>query len=188
MSERALTIEFKNAINEDVVRPIILFYANFPDGALRIWTGLGDLVWDGNTFTGAGTLIKYEPAVETIDTVAAGARVTLNGLDSSVISKALNTNYQGRDCQIWIGMFDSSKNIVSNPITSFRGILDSDEITDSLSSPSVTMSLENKLSDQLRSKVYRYTDQDQQTLHPNANDRGLEFVPSLQNAKIQWGS
>ena len=47
------------------------------------------------------------------------------------------------------------------------------------------MQVENKLIDLKRSKVRRYTSEDQEQEYPS--DLGLDFVPSLQDMELIWG-
>jgi hypothetical protein len=78
-------------------------------------------------------------------------------------------------------------NVIGAPVSLFRGLMDSDSVKDTGTEVSVTMSLESAMSDQLRPRVYRYTHEDQQTLYPDAGDKGLEFVAALQNLQLRWG-
>jgi hypothetical protein len=50
---------------------------------------------------------------------------------------------------------------------------------------SITLTAENRLIDLERPRVRRYTSEDQKSLHPN--DKGFDFVNSLQEAEIKWG-
>jgi hypothetical protein len=59
-------------------------------------------------------------------------------------------------------------------------------INDGADSLSITVSAENKLIILNRDKVLRYTDQDQKRLFPN--DKGLEYVASIQDKPLTWGA
>ena len=63
--------------------------------------------------------------------------------------------------------------------------MDTVEIVDGGSTATITMMVENRLRDLDRARTRRYTDADQQSRYPN--DRGLEYVPALQEIDIPWG-
>jgi hypothetical protein len=51
---------------------------------------------------------------------------------------------------------------------------------------SIIMSAENKLVDFRRPREVRYTQEEQENLHPG--DLGLEFVTAIQEKQIYWGN
>ena len=44
-------------------RVVFLYEAEFSSGTTRAWTGVGDLSWNGETWTGVGRLGGHEVAV-----------------------------------------------------------------------------------------------------------------------------
>ncbi len=187
MSERAINADTKAALAENVVRPAILVYADFPGGAVRIWSGIGTLYADGQEWSGLGELLSIEDITETVDSAQNGIAVRVSGIPSEVFSSILLGNYQNRTATVSLLVFDGDMNVIGAPVSLFRGLMDSDSVKDTGTEVSVTMSLESAMSDQLRPRVYRYTHEDQQTLYPDAGDKGLEFVAALQNLQLRWG-
>jgi hypothetical protein len=187
MSERALHPDVKDALQENTVRPVLLAYADFPDGAVRIWTGIGTLVSEGQEWIGMGELLSVEDITETTDSAQHGMAVRLSGIPSELFSKITLGNYQNRRAELSMLVFDRDYEAIGAPIVLFRGLMDSDAVKDTGTEVSVTINLESALSDQLRPRVFRYTHEDQQTRYPDANDRGLEFVAALQNLQLRWG-
>ncbi len=79
---------------------------------LRLWTGVGTLVFEGVSWTGAGTLLGVSTIEETTETAAKGADITITGLPPEVLSLALGTPYQGRTCKIYFGVLTQDNRIL----------------------------------------------------------------------------
>ena len=56
MGSRQTSPAFDAALDDDVIYPALLAVIEFNSGFLYLWTGYGDLVYDGNTYTGTGDL------------------------------------------------------------------------------------------------------------------------------------
>ena len=186
-TERSISPSLKAELKKTKLRPVLLLHTDFPSGEVCIWSGTGELSYGDKFFLGMGALMSIEAAAETVDTRANGAALNLNGLDATLLAKALQDDYQGSACQAWLALLDDKGAIIGKPVTIFKGILDSDEITDDGKTATLRITAENRMSDHLRPREYRYTHQDQQTLYPEVNDKGLEFIAALQDTKISWG-
>jgi hypothetical protein len=172
-------------ILSDTLAPVILFYADFPTGAVRAWTGVGDLVWDGDTYLGVGNLGSVSSIEETISLQAVGDMFSLSGIKAESLTQVLNDDIQGRDCVVYIGFLDSYGQLIDDPITLFKGLMDVLSIYESANSTYVSIDAESLLRDFEGTRTRRLTDQDQKSEYPG--DRGLEYVASLQEAEIFWG-
>lgn len=198
------------ASQKSVVFPILMVEAEFDSGTTRLWSGVGDLQWNGETWTGSGSLLNIGSVEETMDIKANGTRVSLSGIPAEFISLALQENYQGRVLRIYLGAFeiDYSKltkedgeyvlkedgdgirfftdtDIVASPIVIFSGRMDVMTIEESGGTSTIDISVENRLIDFERTRVRRYTNEDQKIYYPT--DRGLEYVASIQDKEIVWG-
>ena len=185
--ERPLDSEVRAAVAENVVRLAVLAYADFPSGPVRMWTGIGTLFVDGHDWQGVGSLLAIEDITETVDSAQNGMAVRLSGIPSEIFDAVTLGNYQNRRAEVSLVLFDEDYTVCGSPVPLFKGLMDSDTVKDSGSEVSVTIYLESALSDQLRPRVFRYTHEDQQTLYPGEDDKGLEFVAALQNLQLQWG-
>jgi len=195
-------------INKDVVRPFNAVELKFDgDNVIRLWTGVGTLTLDdGTEWVGAGTLLSISDVEETAEMAVKGATVSLSGIPSEDISLALSEPYQGRVCNIYFGTFtqegallkqsgdyillqDGSQILVDigekgfNEI--FSGYMDQMNIDESAETSTISVTVENRLVDLERARVARYTSNYQKSIYPD--DRGLEFVESLQDKQIAWG-
>lgn len=194
-------------INKDVVNPFFAVELKFDgDNVLRMWTGVGTLVLpDGTQWFGTGNLLGVSAVEETAEMAVKGATLTLSGIPSEVLSLALSEPYQGRVCNLYFGtlsdgaivqedgayilMQDGSKILVETGETGFNvifsGYMDQMNIEDSAETCTIELKVENKLIDLERARVARYTSGYQKSVYPN--DKGLNFVESLQDKKVSWG-
>lgn len=187
-----------------VVTTVLLIEGRFDSGTVCLWTGLGDLDWNGQTWTGAGDILGVSFARETTEMSADGASVTLTGIKSALIALALTEDYQDRPILIRlallsadpIGDFSSdfssdfyrplaSGNVMADPIVLFAGRMDVMEIEEGGDTARFTISAENRLVDLRRVRERRFTPEDQKLTYPG--DLGLDFIPVLQDAEIVWG-
>lgn len=181
---RDITTALRDQVTASALQPIALFEAIFDSGALRFWTGYGEITWNGVVWSGAGNLIGVSDVTESQELRAVGTAVTLSGIPSELISIALAEDYQGRPCAIYLGALDGST-LVADPYKIFGGIMDVMEIDDAGEFASITLAAESRLIDLERPRERRYEHEDQQALF--AGDRGLEYVPTIQDAPIIWG-
>ena len=79
----------------------------------------------------------------------------------------------------------SSDFVLFEPFTLFNGQMDKMEIQDNGETSNVSIVCESKLITLQTPRVRRYTLEDQKLDFPN--DKGLEFIPSLQDKEITWG-
>ncbi len=182
---RDLTTAFKNEITGPVTRPFMLFQAFFDSGTIRFWNGIGDLVYGGDTYTGAGNLLALSPVDETTKVESRGITLKLSGIPSSMISIALAEDYQYRKITVAIGFFDSSGAIVADPFTFFSGKADVMEIQDGGETAVISVTAENDIIILQRVNERRRTHEDQKL--ESATDTFFKNVTSLQNQQIVWG-
>lgn len=152
---------------------------------LNIWNGIGDLAFGGNTYTGTGDLLSISQITETSDIQATGISVSLTGVKTSLIAIAKNHEYQGRPLIVSLGAFDSSGDLIADPVVIFSGFMDTMTISESGAFSSIAISVENKLVAFERTRVRRYTAEDQKI--DNATDKGFEFVTAIVQKEIIWG-
>ena len=206
---RELSDAVADALDDAVVYPFFAVELLFDgENVLRMWTGVGTLVYDSVEWFGTGNLLDISSVEETTEISAKGATITLSGVPSEVISLALSEPYQGRICKIYFGMFskgsmldesgnyilleDGGKIYLDNPQTDFNelteifsGYMDQMNINENPDISTVELTVENKLVDLERSRVRRFTSAYQKSVYPN--DLGLDFVEDLQDKDITWG-
>jgi hypothetical protein len=182
---RDLTTAVQNQLSADELEPFFAVKLNFDSGDLRLWTGYGDITVDSETYTGGGQLLDISEIEETVEIAARGITMSLNGVDSSLVSLALTENYQTRSAKVYLGVLSSGA-VVASPYQLFDGRMDVLSIDDSGDTATITMTAESRLIDLERPRLRRYTSEDQKLRHPT--DTGLDFVAALQEKEIAWGT
>jgi len=182
---RSLESGMSTAVAADLVRPIFLCQLAFPSGNVNLWSGIGDLTVDSVDYVGAGTLLGVSDISESSDVQANGIRVSLSGIASPIITKARDEDYQGRELKILLGAMDSSNSVIDDPVVVFSGFMDTMTINDAGETAIISVTAENRLIEFEKTRVRRYTAEDQKIEYPN--DKGLEFVAEMAEKEIIWG-
>lgn len=181
---RDLTAGVKAELEAGSLRPVLFYEGVFTGGTLRLWTGVGPISWNGQTWTGAGNLMGVSPPTETIDVRAQGITCTLSGMPSSLISTALGQARLGQAGKVWLGVMDAAGAVIADPYLAFEGRLDVPGIEDAGASCTISVNYESRLIDLQRPRERRWTDDDAQI--DFAGDRGFEYVPALQDQVLTW--
>lgn len=177
---RTIPAAMLTALAQPNVQPFYAVEFSLDTAPLRFWTGYGDKTIEGNTYSGAGSLITISGLEEAVDLSAKNATVSLSGIPEEIVSLALQEPYQNRACRILFGVTD-----VTDVVEVFGGFMDVMSIQDSGDTSSITVTVESKLVQLERSKIRRYTEESQKARHPN--DTFFSFVTDLQDKEIVWG-
>lgn len=182
---RGLTAAMLAAITASTVRPVAFYEGEYATGTLRLWSGVGPIDWDGQTWTGAGHMLSLAPIEESSEVRAVGFSVQLTGEASALLSVNLTAVRQGLPGSVWLGTMDAAGALIADPFLAFAGRLDVPDIVEEGERCTIAVKYESRLVDLDRPRERRYTHEDQQIDYPG--DRGFEYVPGLQDAQIVWG-
>jgi hypothetical protein len=182
---RNATAAFVAALSDQDLRPVIFFEGEFASGWVRLWSGLGDVSWNGRTWSGAGSLLGIGSIEETEEVVAGGTAVSLSGVPLDLVQLAIAEARQGLPGRLWLGLLTETGEIIADPVQAFSGRLDVPEIADDANTCTITISYESRLIDLNTARSWRYTHESQQSLYPG--DRGFEYVTAIQDREITWG-
>lgn len=182
---RNMTAALEAALIAQDVRPALFFEGQFASGFVRLWTGLGPITWNGQTWTGAGNLIGFSGVDEGSEVIARGTSISLSGVPVSMVSLAIVDAQQGLPGKMWVGLLAADGSVIIDPVQTFVGRLDVPTITDGEDTCTVTITYESRLIDLNSPRELRYTHEAQQQLYPG--DMGFEFVTTLQEKEITWG-
>lgn len=185
MAERNLSAGMLAALSAPVVRPALLYEGEFEGGQLRLFTGTGQIEWDGKTWFGGGEFLSITSIEETREMRAIGFTVGISGLKASNLSVALQSMRQGKPGRLWLACFDAAGALVADPYQLRRGRFDVAPIRRSGGDLTIEARYEDRRIDIEKPRERRYTHEDQQIDH--AGDTGFRFVPNLQDAEFIWG-
>lgn len=180
---------------------------DFDSQTIGSWTGYGTLSWGEKSFVGNGNMVSISDVTETQDLNAAGISFRLSGIASTNIALAKQERYQNRPCRLWIanvlvnaavaleddsgvvltedgGRLLLENQLLDSPYQIFSGVMDVMSFVDNGDEATITLSAENILTLLKRSKVRRYTAEDQKARYPG--DRFFDFVAQLQDKEIVW--
>lgn len=183
---RDLTGDMQSEVQAPVLRPVLLVKLDYRTAPVFLWNGFGPLDWNGDQYTGAGTLLSLNSIEEATDGHAAAASISLSGIGSNDVAIAYSDEYQGRTAQIWIGAMDEDNALIDDPFLVLSGIMDSLSDSDDGQEVVYTLVVQSALLDQRRVRAWRLTDELHKQLFPN--DKGMEFVSSLPEKRIRFGS
>jgi hypothetical protein len=184
MARDGLTTAVITALDSRFVRPIFLLSMQFADNTLYVWTGVGTIVWNGNSYLGVGTYGNISTISESNGVEAQGISLTLSGIDPAWLAESMNEINHAGKCWVYFGFLDSTGAVIPDPIPAYMGILDQPTIDPSTDTCTISITVENRLADLNRSRGGRYTDQDQRGRYPN--DGSLRYVPYNQDRLIIW--
>jgi len=202
---RELAPLVKDELSNKILEPFFAVDLDFDSAPLFLWSGYGNLTIGSKTYTGAGQLLNISSVSETTEMEAKGATISVSGIPSSFLSIALQEPYQGRECRIFFGVVVNEELLLEsgglmlteagdiivteasgiNLTEIFSGELDQMNIEETGDTATVSVTAENILVKLERPVVRRFTNEDQKSRFPN--DRGLEYVASLQDKDILWG-
>lgn len=183
---RSLTSAFIAELEKDTKSVALFYQGEFASGTVYLWSGLGDITFDSDTYTGFGAVLTSISKIkETSDVKAEGIVITLSGITEDVRSLILDDVRQGKPGTVFIGFIKDDGTVVADPATAFDGRLDVPAQKDDGREITVSITYENRLRDLERVREFRYTNESQKILYPD--DVGFEYVPSLQEWNGVWG-
>jgi len=180
---RGLSADFITALTSEEVKPFYAVQLELDEGTIRLWTGYGDGIINGDTFLGAGNLLGFSGFEEVNDLSAKSITITLDGLDETVLSLSLVTPIRNRKVRVFFGVIADDGTFHSVEI--FTGRANKIPFEDNGESGTVQLEVDSKLVALEKASNRRYTHESHQSRHPG--DTFFSFVADLQDKDIVWG-
>lgn len=174
------------ALEAQFLSPAFFVAATFKSGPVYLWTGVGTIFWNSQTWTGVGSLAQISTIEESSEVNAKGMTIGLSGIDATLLGDVLAEVQLGLPAQVYLALFDSGGNIIADPLLSFQGRMDQPTVTVGGETASISINCESRLLDMNTPVLRRYTDADQKLDYPN--DEGFAYVSAIQNVRVFWGS
>lgn len=182
---RDISSDLRTAIHETAIYPVYLIELMYDDAPLRVHSGIGTLMFNGNPYLGVGQFGSIASMAEASDQATTFIDLTLSGIESGDIAIQLSEHYQGRIGTVWLGLKNIDTGALITPTIIFRGLMDNAKISLDGKTGSITVRLNSPLVTWDSPNLQRYTQVDQQEKYPD--DKGFEYVPFLRGQTLAWG-
>ena len=179
---RNLSASMITQITADTLAPVILVDLDFDGGNIYMWTGYGDLVWNADTYLGAGHLLSFSPAQEHQGVSTSTFNISFTP-QAALLSAALGQDHRGRLGQVYFGAM-SGTTLVDSPTPIFTGIMEPMQLIDEGTVGRIDLTLINRFSRMSAPKARRLNHQEQLRRFPG--DLGLVFQTGIQEKLFTW--
>jgi len=182
---RAITTAMLDAMSSQFFQPAFFVQIQLSTGTVYLWTGIGPISWNSQTWSGDGSLLSVGNQIEDAATVEArGMAITISGLNPTLLASMLGDVQLGLPIIVWLADMSGGAP-TDSPLILWGGAVDQPTVDVSGSTSALTINCENLLVSMNVPADRRYTQQDQQALYPG--DLGCNFVTSCQEITIFWG-
>lgn len=181
-SARGLDTDFAAAMQASHVDGFLLCEMALDSGTIYVVGLAFEVTWNGNTYLPVLGLGTVQEILET-DSEVDGLTFTLAGVQESSIAIVLSEQVQGRSVVMRQVALKPDGTVMVDPLL-WQGELDTMTLDDSGPTAVVTVTAEHKLAAWAEPNLLRYSDEDQQKLHPG--DRFFQFAAAMAEATIVW--
>jgi hypothetical protein len=162
---RAMSTYAQSVIGGNYIALGFFVQMQFASSTEYIWTGVGSITWNSQTWTGVGDLGKISTVTEDSNLTSQGITLSLAGVRSSLLTEAMSEIKQGLPCKVWIVLM-SAEGVPVDSIGVYSGLMDQSDIEEGVDSSVITIAVESRLSDLQRAQNHRLTDADQRAKYP----------------------
>ena len=170
-------------INAAHLHQIVMVKLEF-DTPLYVHSGIGTIVYDSNSYLGVGQFGNISNMTETEILRPTSLTLTLSGVDSNLITEALDSGDYGDTVTIYLGYRQDDGTLVADPLLLWRGFFEFASISQGDQSV-VSITVQHDLAILNETDGSRFTDEDQQVRF--SGDVGFEFIADMANLKLIWG-
>ncbi|HET9087132.1 MAG TPA: hypothetical protein VFN53_06405 [Acidobacteriaceae bacterium] len=186
---RGLNAAQQTALAANVVGLALLAELQFTNETLYIWSGRGNLFFNGILYTGVGSYGKVSPITETQQLMAQGVTLELSGLDPNSIDINEVQNSMSLKNQVILStvLLDPSGNVIGgSAIASYQGFMDQATIDETTQTSTVTISVESKLAQLNRSVNWTLAAPDANFWNPA--EGAFQWVTYLSDYVFRFGN
>src|SRR3990172_1369380 len=181
-------------------RPAWFVEAEFRTVTLHIWSGMGTIKWNGQTWYGPGSapvlppggitgsaLVEIEGAQETLSVEATGLKIRVSQFPAALLFYCLDELKIGKQVNVWLGLLNlEGTQLVDDPVLWFGGWMDAAEVEQDPANARITLTIESELRRLKIPERRLVTLMDQHIDFPT--DNLFRYIPGLKNWKGTWGS
>lgn len=165
----------------------LLASIDHPDGTFRCWSGIGELEYNGYTWTGIGNLGRVGPVKKTAELGIQEVTFALSGVDQQTVA-LLSDVVRNRSGMVWLAALDERGRIIADPYELLDTQLDYQSFQASADgTATVIITARSGFYTLERAVDDCWTDEDQKKRFPESDDggdTGCALIASLQNQEI----
>lgn len=178
---RVITSAMLAALCAPGSEPVVFVQVGFSTGPAYLWSGVGPVTWNGQTWAGVGSLLAISQIEDGCTVEARGISITLSGFDPTVCAAVMADFQLGLPAVVLLGAY-SDGSIIASPVTAWAGRTDTPELSVDGKTATVSINCESRLVDMNNPSERRYTMDDQTMTWPG--DIAFMFVNSLQEITL----
>jgi hypothetical protein len=172
------------AANRQEVVPVVFVFLDIEGSPLYLNNSNCNFEWDGQTWLGTGQMGDIEAISEAQDLIAQPVSLTLSGVDSDVVTDAMDANYKGRDVVIYLALLNpDTLAFEDEPEEIWSGFMDVMKLEKGQNHGQINLTCEHWL--RIAPVISLYTDQEQQVIE--SGDRFFQFTKDIANFMGNWG-
>lgn len=184
---KTLTPDFAAALEGGSLKLGVLVEIDHPAGFVRLWSGIGSLAWNGNSFKGVGALGKIEGIGETTDIRTTETRYALiaPALDDDAKAIVMQSP-RGRSVKAWAALLDDNWAVIPEPIQLDHSLIENIESSVGADGIQVlSLPATSAIFDFIRPSGAAITNEAQQTEFPG--DTGFDRMPTeVADKELSW--
>jgi hypothetical protein len=174
----------ETAANQQEVVPVVFVFLDVEGSPLDLNNSNCTFEWDDHTWLGAGQLGDIDAIQEAHDLIAQPVTMTLSGVDSAVVTDAMDANYKGRDVVIYLALLNpDTLAFVDEPEEIWSGFMDVMKLEAGPNTGQIALTCEHWL--RVAPIISLYTDQEQQVIE--SGDRFFQYTADIPNYVGDWG-
>lgn len=178
-----LTASMQKALKEGV--PVFLVGAiDHPDGMVRAWSGIGDLIWNGETFYGKGDLGGITQVSQSQELEIQDRTIYLRGVNPDQLA-FVTSNVRNRIATFWLACVRAGNKIVRDPVLLDEMEMDGQSFpVDERGNAMIKITAFSGLWTLERAQNVAWSPEEAKRAYPE--ETGFDMIPTLQNREVLW--
>ncbi len=190
-SKRTISATNETGWLSQVIKPVIFVRLDFAGGVKRYHTEIGPITathptHGAESYSGIGDFGGLtSEVIETIAGAPQALKLSLTAVKSTLINDALTDDYFRRECEVMVGLENSSGALIDDPEILFSGYMDNVVMSLGEKTGIMTLSCESRGTNALFASDNRFTDEDKQA--EVSGDLFGEYIYRMQDLTLKWG-
>lgn len=164
--------------------PLYLFgELDHPDGMVRLWTGIGDIEWNGETWLGRGKLARLGQVQSSEELMISDRVMSIVGVDPAQLS-LLTGNVRNRVATFWIAGVDRGR-VIADPYLLDEVLMDAQAFpVDENGQASIVITGFSGIWTLERAQEIVWSSEEAKTEYPA--ETGFDLINELAQKEVRW--